>query len=120
MLSMLQSQHKDFVVLYNTCLLLLESGLIDHPAPLLVMNTCCLEESKIADDDIGRKTASGMRVVGFLLAAKVSFQVFLNSSDDDDWVCAVGIALLQNRGGCELFGQRVGGSQDFGCGKKQQ
>jgi hypothetical protein len=73
---MLQSQHKDFVVLYNTCLLLLESGLIDHPTPLLVINTCCLEESKISDDDIGRKTPSGMRVVGFLLAAKVSFQDF--------------------------------------------
>jgi hypothetical protein len=67
--SMLQSQSHDCVVLYNICSLLLHSGLIDPPVALLVMHECCMRET--SNDDEQKIISSGMRVVAFLLAAKV-------------------------------------------------
>jgi hypothetical protein len=67
---MLQSQSQDCAVVYNTCLLLLHSGLIDPPITLLVMHECCTREKSVEDSDHS-VTSTGMRVVAYLLAAKV-------------------------------------------------
>ena len=71
--SMLRSQWQDCVVLYNLCLLLLNSGLIDPPTVLLVMHECCMGDGSGGDDgDQKRNVGRGMRVTAFLLAARVA------------------------------------------------
>jgi hypothetical protein len=110
---MLQSQHKDCAVLYNICLLLLHSGLIDPPITLLVMHECCMGN---ADEYIGRKSVdSSMRFVAFLLAAKVKIVLFEAVFFIVDLMHAhfaesVGFVLLPNSGSSELFGKRSRGA----------
>lgn len=71
--SMLQTLSHDCTVVYNICLILLHTGLIDPPITLLVMDACC-SATNIADDQgVTRPQSRGMRVTSFLLAAKVSW-----------------------------------------------
>ena len=68
---MIQHQFKDCAVLYNVCLLLLDSGLIDPPIALLVMHECCTGNATVGDAHVRHAVASGMRLTAYLLAAKV-------------------------------------------------
>lgn len=70
--SMLQTLSHDCTVVYNICLILLHTGLIDPPITLLVMDTCCSGKSIADDQGVMRPQSWGMRVTAFLLAAKVS------------------------------------------------
>ncbi len=71
--SMLQTLSHDCTVVYNICLILFHTGLIDPPITLLVMDACCSGKSIADDQGVMRPQSWGMRVTAFLLAAKVSW-----------------------------------------------